>query len=177
VPGVIGVPNPYQDLGNQIPNLSQINRAASNDILSNLDGTLSAGTENALKNASATYGAASGMPGSGLSWNSLYGNIAGASTGQQQTGMQEYDQFAPTVSGTQTVTPGLQTQIAGTNASNSAAPNPSMSASYSQQLFQQYLNSMNGPGGGGAFAGTPSNDPLTGIANWSPNDGSGYASE
>lgn len=155
VPGNLGLPNPAGDLGAQIPGLGRINSAASGDILSKLDGTLSAGTEHALANAAATYGVTSGMPGSGLSWNSLYGNIAGASEGQQQQGLQDYSNFIPTVSGTQTVPPALQTEIAGTNASNAAAPNPSASASYSQQLFDQYLNQMKGPAGGGDLFGSP----------------------
>jgi hypothetical protein len=101
-----------------------MNSAASSDILSNLNGTLSPGTQNALQNASATYGVTSGMPGSDLTWNSLYGNIANASTTQQQTGLSEYNSTIPTVSGTQTVSPDLQTQIAEQNAVDNASPNP-----------------------------------------------------
>ena len=166
VPGALGIPNPAGDLSAQIPGLPSLNATASNDILSNLSGTLSPGTEHALQNAAATYGVASGMPGSGLSWNSLYGNIAGASTAEQNLGLQQYNSLIPTVSGTQTVSPSLQTQISGTNASNAASPNPGASASYAQQLFQQYLNQLRGPQGGGA--GTPNGDTLTGLPNWNP---------
>lgn len=168
VPGSLGLPQPYENLSGVVPNLGALNKTASGDILSNLQGTLSPATEHALQTASATFGTASGMPGSGLSYNSLYGNIAGASEGQQAQGLQQYNSFIPTASGTQTVPPGLQTQIAGTNASNAAAPDPSQSASYSEQLFNQYLNQLKGPGGGGDMFGSPAggNDELTGFPNW-----------
>lgn len=162
VPGPIGMPNPAGSLGAQIPNLGALNTAASGDILSQLGGTLSAGTQNALHNAAATMGVTSGMPGSGLSWNSLYGNIAGASEMQQKQGLSEYNSFIPTVSGTQTVSPNLQTEIAGTNASNAAAPNPQASASYAQQLFDQYLQQLRGPAGGTGAFGSPASGSFGG---------------
>ena len=148
VPGVLTPPNPAGDLGRVVPKLGALNTAASGDILSSLEGTLSPGTEHALQNAAATYGVASGMPRSGLSWNSLYGNIAGASEGQQRQGLGELNSYLSQTSGTQTLSPGLEAEIAGTNASNAAAPNPSASASYAQQLFDQYLAKMRGPAGG-----------------------------
>lgn len=157
VPGALSLPNPAGDLSAQLPGLSKLNSTASGDLQSLLGGTLSAGTTNALQNAAATYGTTSGMSGgaggmAGLDWNSLYGNIAGASTAQQQQGMQDYSSLIPTVSGTQTVSPTLQAQIAGTNASNAAAPNPTQAASYAEQLFNQYLNSS---GGGGRVTNMP----------------------
>jgi hypothetical protein len=124
VPGQLGVPPVAAQLGQELPGLPNLNAAASQDIASNLSGTLSPGTQNALQNASATYGVTSGMPGSGLTWDSLYGNIAGASTAEQQLGLQEYNQTVPTVSGTQTVSPQLQEQVAMQNAIDAAAPNP-----------------------------------------------------
>lgn len=148
VPGALSLPNPAGDLAAQLPGLPGLNATASQDLQSKLGGTLSPGTMNALKNAAATMGVSSGMPGSQLSWNSLYGNIAGASEAQQQQGLQDYSSLIPTVSGTQTVSPALQSQIAGTNASNAAAPNPTASASYAEQLFNQYLQQAKGPGGG-----------------------------
>ena len=124
VPGNIDLPNVSGDLASQIPGLGKLNTAASSDIASNLAGTLSPGTENALQNAAATYGETSGMPGSDLTWNSLYGNIAGASTAEQAQGLSEYNSLIPTVSGTQTLSPDLMTQVAEQNAVNTASPNP-----------------------------------------------------
>ena len=124
VPGTIGLPPVAAQLQAQLPGLSNLNSSAASDIQSNLNGALSPGTSAALDNAAATYGTASGMPGSGLDWNSLYGNIAGASTAQQNQGISQYDQLVPTVSGTQTLSPQLQTQVAFQNAVDSASPNP-----------------------------------------------------
>jgi len=148
VPGVLSMPNPAGDLSAQLPGLSTLNATASSDLQSKLGGTLSPGTQAALQNAAATYGVTSGMPGSQLTWNSLYGNIAGASEAQQQQGLQDYPSLTGAVSSTQTVSPALQTEIASTNATNAAAPNPAASASYAQQLFNEYLQAMRGPASG-----------------------------
>lgn len=124
VPGVIGLPPVEQQLQSVLPGLQGSNAEVGQDILSNLQGNLSPGTQNALQNSAADTGVSTGMPGSNLDWNSLYGNIAGASTSQQQTGLQEYDSTIPTVSGTQTVAPDLETQVAYQNAVDAASPNP-----------------------------------------------------
>jgi hypothetical protein len=150
VPGQLGLPNPAADLAGQIPGLSSLNSAASSGIAGKLRGELSPGTLNALKNASAQFGVSSGMPGSGLSSNAFLGNVAGASEAQQAAGIQEYNSFIPTVSGTQTVSPALQNEIATQNSLNAAAPDPTQAASYAMQLFNMYLQQMGrGSGGGG----------------------------
>jgi hypothetical protein len=148
VPGQLGLPDPAANLAAQVPGLSNINSAASGNILSQLQGKLSPGTINALQNFSAERGVASGMPGAPLNWNALYGNIAGASEALQTQGLQNYNSFIPTVSGTQTVSPALQNEIAQQNALNAAAPDPSAAASYSAQMFDKYLAALRGPGGG-----------------------------
>lgn len=167
VPGDISLPNPYGDLSSVYPNLSSTNANLSTDINSKLTGTLSPSTLNALQNASATFGQASGMPGSGLTWNSLYGNIAGASENQQAQGVQEYNQTIPTVSGTQTVSPALQSEIAQTNSVWNSAPNPTAANNYAQQLYNQYLQSQRGPAGGtgtGTGTGTSATQPASATA-------------
>lgn len=124
VPGQLTLPPVAADLSAELPGLSNLNSAASTDILSNLQGTLSPGTMQALQDANASSGVGMGMPGSQLNWNSLYGNIANASEQQQQTGLQEYNSTVPTVSGTQTLDPSLMSQIQYQNAVDWAAPNP-----------------------------------------------------
>lgn len=155
VPGPLGLPDPYGDISHVVPGLPAMNNSASSAILSKLNGQLSPGTLNALKNAQATFGVQSGMPGSGLSWNSLFGNIAGASEAQQAQGLEQYRGFIPTVAGTQTVNPALQNEIATQNAVDAAAPNPAEAQSYAASLFNRYLNQMRGPGGG-----TSNSDPF-----------------
>lgn len=160
VPGQLGLPDPAGDLAHQIPGLSNLNSAASSGILGKLRGELSPGTLAALKNASAQYGVSSGMPGSGLSSNQFLGNVAGASEAQQTEGIHQYNSFVPTVSGTQTVNPALQNEIATQNSLNAAAPDPTAAASYAKSLFDQYLSRMQGggrsnPGGGTRSGGSP----------------------
>lgn len=174
VPGAIGLPNPYGDISSVYPNLDQTNAGVSGDILSKLGGTLSPGTENALKNASATFGLKDGMPNSGLSWNQLYGNIAGAIEGQQQEGIQDYNATLPVVSRTQTVSPETQVGVAEQNAVNASAPNPAASASYAEQLYQKYLGSMGGPAGGtGAFGAGGFGAPVS-TRTGQPSEGSAF---
>jgi len=166
------VPGP---VANPIPNAPDLNKTAGNDILSKLSGTLSPGTMNALKDASAEWGISSGMgPGSGIGWNQLYGNIAGASERQQQEGLTDYNQITG---------PGFQTNLAESNAQLAAAPDPSASASYAQKLYDEYLQQMQrsrSPAGGtgtasggatpptpfdtGSPAGFPNNPPSAGPA-------------
>ena len=148
VPGQIGLPSPSSDLSAQIPGLSALNTSAANTIASKLSGSLSPATIKALQDASARFGVRSGMPGSGLQLNNLFGNIAGFAEGQAEQGLQDYSRFVPTVSGTQTVPPALQTSVAQSNAQLGAAPSPGASQLYAQQLFDQYLQKMRGPGGG-----------------------------
>lgn len=160
VPGNLSLPDPFGDLSSVYPDLGKTNSAVSGDILSKLGGTLSPGTQRALQDAAASRGVSSGMPGSGLSWNSFYGNIAGASEAQQQQGISDFNQTLPTVAGTQTVSPGLQTEIGNQNAINNASPDPAASASHAKELFDQYLSAIRGPtdssgrpvGSGGASA-------------------------
>jgi hypothetical protein len=169
-PGPISLPSPATDLGAQFPNLSGTNSALSGDINAKLGGTLSPGTTNALQDAAATFGVASGMPGSGLSWNSLYGNLAGAAENQEQEGIADYNSTIPTISNTQTVSPALQTEIATQNAIDAAAPDPTASASYAEDLFQNYLQQMEGPAGGTGSA-SRSAGPAPGMRSATPGGG------
>lgn len=142
-------------VANPIPNASTLNTTAGNDLLSKLSGTLSPGTQNALQNASAEWGISSGMgDGSGIGWNQLYGNIANASENQQQQGLTDYNQITG---------PSFQTNLAQNNANLAAAPDPSASASYAQQLYNEYLQQMQrskSPAGGTGSA-TSSGVPPT----------------
>ena len=145
VPGAISNPNVFSDLSSVYPNLSGTNQQVSGVIGSKLAGSISPQTMNALQDAAARFGVSSGMPGSGLAQNQLFGNIAGFTENQQQQGIEDYNRTIPTVSSTQTVNPALQTQIAETNAVNSAAPNPQAAQTYAQNLFNQYLNRLSNP--------------------------------
>lgn len=190
VPGNLSLPDPFGDISSVYPNLAKTNSGVSEDILSKLGGTLSPGTQRALTDAAASHGVSSGMPGSGFSWNNLYGNIAGASEAQQQQGISDFNQTLPTVAGTETVSPALQTEIGNQNAVNNASPNPAAAASYAKQLYDQYLSSIRGPTdssgrpiGSGGPSGTGSVNygnrgdfgaPTTTYSPYSPNASAGY---
>lgn len=176
VPGNLSLPDPFSDLSSVYSNLGKTDSAVSGDILSKLGGTLSPGTQRALTDAAASHGVSSGMPGSGFSWNNLYGNIAGASEAQQQQGISDFNQTLPTVAGTETVSPALQTEIGNQNAVNNASPNPAAAASYAKQLYDQYLSSIRGPtdsSGRPIGSGGPS---ATGSVNYGDRGGFGQTS-
>lgn len=139
----ITTPNPYADLSKVYPNLSGTNAQLSGDILSQLKGQLSPQTMQMIQDAGASYGVASGMPGSGMARNRTLRDLGIASEDVQNKGIQNYISSLPTISRTQTVSPELQSEISYSNAVNAAAPNPAAAANYSQQLFNQYLSALN----------------------------------
>lgn len=155
VPGSISVPNPFQDLSGVYPNLSGTNAAASQALLSELTGQVSPETQALLQDESAALGVSQGMPGSQFS---KFGNLRNLGLTSEQLmgqGLGQYAGLLGAVSGTQTVNPNLQAEIAARNAQMLAAPIPSAAASYAQQLFNDYLNRLRGPGGGTGSAGSP----------------------
>lgn len=157
VPGNIGLPNPSADLSKVYPNLTGTNSAVSDQIMSQLRGELSPDTIAAIQNAAATYGVTSGMPGSGLQWNKSLRDLGIATEDQISKGISNYNATIPTVSGTQTVRPETQVDVATQNAVWNSAPDPAAAASYAQQLFDKYLGSLSqsfgGGGGGGGGSG------------------------
>lgn len=164
VPGVIGVPNPYQDLSGVYPNLSGTNAAASTALLSELEGQVSPETQALIQDKSAAFGVSSGMPLSGLSRNQFARNLGLTSEQLQQQGIAQYGSLIPSVSGTQTVNPALQAEIASRNATNLAAPIPAQAQSYAQSLFDKYLNSLRSPTGASGSVASPTTGttPITG---------------
>lgn len=148
VPGPIGLPNPAGDLAAQFPNLAGANRSVSGDIMSELGGQLSPGTQNMLQDLGAAWSIGSGMPGSQFGRYRTARDLGLMSEQLSQQGLRDYASLIPTISRTQTVSPELQTEIATQNAINRAAPDPTQAASYAKQLFDQYLSALRGPAGG-----------------------------
>lgn len=152
VPGQLGLPNPAGDLQAQIPGLAGLNANASGVINSYLRGQLPQDVQNAIQDASATYGVTSGMPGSGLQRNRTARDLGLTSLDLTGRGLSAYGPFVGAVSGTQTVRPELQSQIAEINAINRAAPSPAAAASHAEALYNRYLNSLARTGGGSRTA-------------------------
>jgi len=167
VPGSVGLPDVFGDLASRYPALGDTNTAASAAVLSRLRGELSPATQNAIQDASARFGVSSGMPGSGLSQNRFLRDIGLTSEQEQQTGLEDYNRLAGTISSTQTVNPALQTQIAEQNALNRAAPNPQAAQTYAQKLYDQYLKGSRG-GGASMLGGSPSRTPAAPSSSMSP---------
>lgn len=181
VPGPVGLPDPYADLSGVYPNLPASTQQASASILSKLRGEVSPATQAAIQDAAARFGVTSGMPGSGLAGYKSLRDLGLFSENEQAKGVQELLSALPTFSSTMTVRPETKIALAQQNALNAAAPDPYAAASYSQQLFNQYLQSMSsrGPAGGmGGTSGTassqapivntPTSAPMTGGASAFP---------
>lgn len=152
----VAMPNPFGDLNAVYPNLSGTNAAVSSSILSKLRGELSPDTLSAIQDASARFGISSGMPGSGLAQNRSLRDVGRTSMDVQEEGLRDYAALIPTISGTQTVRPELQYERNLQNNVSAAAPNPTSAGEYAKKLFDQYLNSVGGSGGGGPAGGTGS---------------------
>lgn len=156
VPGSISLPQPARDLQNQLPNLSRINHSISNDIYAGANGQLAPGTLADLQDFNASWASQNGLPSnSGIARNRMGRNIGLASQALIDRAIGQYNSFVPTVSGTQTVNPGLQTQIAEQNSLNDAAPDPTQAGSHAERLFREYQNRIGGGaiGGGGVSRG------------------------
>lgn len=173
VPGNINMPNPAGDLGNQLPGLPRLNSAVSNDIYAGLQGQLSPGTLNDLRDFNASWTNSMGLPyNAGIGRTRLGRNIGQSAEALKNQAIGQYNATVPTISGTQTVNPGLQTQIAEQNSLNSAAPDPAAANSHAEQLWRDYMNRMaqggpaggirgGGGGGGASWAMTP--NPTAGV--------------
>lgn len=136
VPSSIPVPpNLFAQLSGAVPRFSSNLTGTGNVISNQLAGNISPGTLNALKTASAQFGVDSGMPGSGLETNELFGNIAGFSEAQQQKGVSNILSEIGTLGPTMT-NPALAAEIAARNAAFAAAPDPKLAA---QEAFNTWL--------------------------------------
>ncbi len=157
VPGPIGIPpNIFSQLSGAVPNFGALTSGTGNLIQSQQSGAVSPQTLNALKTGAAQFGVASGMPGSGLETNQLFGNIAGFSEGQQEKGIHNYLAMISGLGPTMT-NPNLAAEISARNADYAAAPDPQKAAEEQFNLWLRGLNaakSASTPGGSWAAGGT-----------------------
>ena len=152
----INMPNPSADLSAQLPGLSGLNSQLSGVIGSELSGSISPGTMGLLNNAAAARGVSLGQPNSPISGQIGLNLLGTTSEAQQQAGVNNYNSTIPTVSGTQTVSPALQTEVNTQNAVSAAAPNPTDAANQELSLLNQYMAELQNPAGGTrSFSSTP----------------------
>jgi hypothetical protein len=154
VPGQIGVPpSTYTQTTNAIPSLGPAGNAAGTAIQNQIAGKLSPATLAALRDAAATYGVSTGVPGSQFQNYDWLQSLGLNTENQVNTGIGNYNKTLTTVAGTQT-DPNLAASIADRNATYAAAPDPAAAASYAQGLFDKYLQSLKTPAGGTSSAGS-----------------------
>lgn len=148
IPGQTNLPNPSADLGKVFPNLSQANTSVSKDILNQLNGELSPDTISNIKDNAASFGVASGLPGSQFSSYRGLRNLGISTQDLQNQGIQNYNATVPTISRTQTVSPETQIALDQNNKVLASAPDPEAAAAEQQRLFDQYLDRLTNPAGG-----------------------------
>ncbi len=140
VPAPIGVPtNIFTQLSGAVPGFGANTTGTGAVIGSQLAGNVSPMTLNALKTGAAQFGVGTGMPGSGLETNQLFGNIAGFSEAQQEKGVRNYLAEVGALGPTMT-NPNLAAEIAARNATLAAAPDPKLAA---EQAFNDWLRGFN----------------------------------
>lgn len=153
VPGAIQIPpNIYQQIGTIDPDLANQTGTMNTTILNELQGQLSPETISAIQQNAAQFGVATGMPGSQFAGNYGLEQLGQSVEKQQQQGESDYLKM---LQGTgATLTPQqLAAQIASSNATMAAAPNPTQAA---QQQMSDWQNKFNqAAGGGGIRPGNP----------------------
>lgn len=154
VAGATDIPDVYSQLSDVYPNLSATNTAASNAVLSDLTGTLSNTTANAIQDAAARYGITSGMGSSGLSKNLSLRDLGLTVEGQKEKGLSDYNSLVSNISKTQTVSPETQIDVSKSNATLSASANPQDATTYALSLYNKYLSQLSSAGSGSTGTAT-----------------------
>ncbi len=137
-PGIFGAtPTQGQGAFGLVPGQIGVPAQAQQNIQNDLSGLVSPEIMSRLQNQAARFGVTSGMPGSGLQWNSYLHDYLGAGQAAQQRGFENYKSLLP---------------LAERNAELAAAPDPTQRAqteqSFAQQMFDKYLSALRGPAGG-----------------------------
>lgn len=159
----------YQELQQNVPNYGALTTTATNNIGNELSGNINPQTLQMLQNQAGTRGITSGMPGSGLNFETLLGNEGLTSQNLQHQGLTDYNTFTGTA-GSQQTDPSLAFGVASQNAVDAAAPDPTAANTYAQYLFQKYLNPA-GSTGGGQYGANQQGQFITPIGGVLPNSG------
>jgi len=144
-PNYSNVKDPYQQTLKEFPGLQGAGDSATKYINSMLSGQLPADLTGQIRNAGATWGVNSGMPGSGASQNATLESLGLNSLQMQQQGMGDYMNFLTGV-GSQQMPVSQQMTVA--NAA--AAPDPQKEAlgSAISGISGSLLGGVGGAGGG-----------------------------
>lgn len=140
VAGSTALPSAFNDLSSVYPNLTGSNKAASDVVLSELQGNVSNATSQAIQDAAARYGITSGMGTSGLSKNLSLRDLGLTSEALQQHGITDYNSLLSGISKTQTVSPETQIGLSQSNNALAAQANPQDATTYALDLYNKYLS-------------------------------------
>jgi len=173
VPGATTVaPNTYTQVNDLVPGgLNPLTSGVASNIQSEIAGQVPGSVQSQLEEAAATQGVASGAPGSGLATNNLLESLGLNSEALTQKGTADYLSFLTGV-GSTTTNPALATDVAQSNATLAAAPNPTAAADQLQKNYQQQLVQARG----GYGAGYSTNPSYAGFTNPNTLANSDYAS-
>jgi hypothetical protein len=153
VPGPVGLPQPYNDVGKVLPGLQPVAGGVSNDVLSELSGQLSPETLASIKDQGAAFGIQSGMPGSGVVNNYDLALAGQTSMAQQQQGQTAYGSVVGPESRYLTVSPSTEVELAEVNALNAAKGNPTETGLSNIGAYIGGLGFSYAIGGGGSGVG------------------------
>jgi hypothetical protein len=149
-PAQINPPSEYDQIGKIDPGLSQQTGSAESYISSLLSGTVPGDVSKTIKNAGATWGVNSGMPGSGMEENTTLESLGLTSLNEKQQGLGDYTSFLGTLGPLQSAS-NTTAEIANRNASAAASPNPLYSGIFDTAMGM--VGSGVGGGGGGGGGG------------------------
>jgi len=149
-PNYSNVKSPYQQTAALVPGLPNMTSTAAGNIQTELSGALPTDVQETIRNAGATWGVNSGMPGSGASGNATLQSLGLNSLAEKQQGQTDYLNFLTGVGSQQMP---VQEQMTAANAA--AAPSPWMAGINNEVLglVGAYLGG-GGAGFGGANTGT-----------------------
>lgn len=166
VPGATATPpSGYEQISGVVPQLPTLTGTSANVIGSQLKGTVPTDVIKQIQDQAASWGVASGMPGSGLSQNLSLRNLGLNSMQQQQAGQTNYLNLLSGL-GSQMLSPALLTDLSQTNAMLGAAPNPEEATNQMMQDYLSYLNPASGTGKGQTKLDWMGNTvPLTTVSN------------
>jgi hypothetical protein len=151
VAAATALPSAFSDLSAVYPNLTASNDAATNAVLSELQGNVSDATSKAIQDAAARYGITSGMGTSGLSKNLSLKDLGLTSEALQQQGITDYSKLLSAIDTSQTVSPETQIGLSQSNNALAAQANPQDATTYALDLYNKYLS--NASTGGAATTG------------------------
>jgi hypothetical protein len=171
VPGQISTPpSTYEQVGSVYPNLGAQTGQLSSNVTNELAGQLSPQTIAALQQHAAQFGVQSGMPGSQFQGHQGLASLGLNTEAMQQQGQKDYLSALTSIGSTQTPQ-ALAAEIASSNATLAAAPNPQMAAEKQMSDWMAKFNAASGAGRGGGGGGAsvqPTSSPSGGTGNYDP---------